>query len=149
MHPWAIQAHFYDHLFVRCFLCKFKFIQTLPLYCKVKFILRVKYQLYTGVLDADELSTMIDGGGKGLKHQLPGIEEEVYRSMDSISTLASDNLSLECLEAELFDDIRASIQKSNTASNLNNSSSKVSSGKKDSQTKVNSCEYIFYIIDES
>ncbi|XP_071691823.1 uncharacterized protein [Rutidosis leptorrhynchoides] len=91
-----------------------------------------------GVLDADELSTMIEGGGdKGVKHHhLPGIEEEVYRSMDSLSSLASDNLSLECLEAELFDDIRASIQKSNRASNLNNSNIKVSSGKKDIQPKI-------------
>ncbi|KAI3826205.1 hypothetical protein L1987_00250 [Smallanthus sonchifolius] len=92
-----------------------------------------------GVLDADELSTMIEGGEKGVKHQLPGIEEEVYRSMDSISTLESDNLSLDCLEAELFEDIRASIQKSNKSSHLNNSSIKVSSGKKDYQPKVNSC----------
>lgn len=90
-----------------------------------------------GVLDADELSTMMEGGVKNAKHQLPGIEEEVYRSMDSISTLESDNLSLECLEAELFEDNRASIQKSNrSSSNLYNSSIKVSSGKKDSQAKV-------------
>ncbi|KAJ9559069.1 hypothetical protein OSB04_013683 [Centaurea solstitialis] len=88
-----------------------------------------------GVLDAEELSTMIEGGDKGVKHQLPGIEEEVYRSMESISTLESDNLTLESLEAELFEDIRASIQKSSMASNLNNSSIKVSSGKKDSQAK--------------
>ncbi|KAL8263249.1 hypothetical protein R6Q59_024598 [Mikania micrantha] len=93
-----------------------------------------------GVLDADELSTMIEGCEKGVKHQLPGIEEEVYKSMDSISTLESDNLSLDCLEAELFEDIRASIQKSNKTSNLNNSNIKVSSGKNDSQPKVSSYE---------
>ncbi|KAJ0624560.1 hypothetical protein HanIR_Chr01g0044401 [Helianthus annuus] len=91
-----------------------------------------------GVLDADELSTMIEGGEKAVKYQLPGIEEEVYKSMDSISSFESDNLSLDCLEAELFDDIRASIQKSNRSSNFNNSSLKVSSGKKDLQPKVNS-----------
>ncbi|KAM0053363.1 hypothetical protein Hdeb2414_s0007g00258821 [Helianthus debilis subsp. tardiflorus] len=91
-----------------------------------------------GVLDADELSTMIEGGEKSVKYQLPGIEEEVYKSMDSISSFESDNLSLDCLEAELFDDIRASIQKSNRSSNFNNSSLKVSSGKKDLQPKVNS-----------
>ncbi|XP_023766632.1 uncharacterized protein LOC111915193 [Lactuca sativa] len=90
-----------------------------------------------GVLDADELSTMIERGEKGMKNQLPGIEEEVYRSMESISTLESDSLTLECLEAELFEDIRASIQKSNTKSNLNNDSTiKVQSGKKDSQAKI-------------
>ena len=88
---------------------------------------------------------MMEGGVKDARHQLPGIAEEVYRSMDSISTLESDNLSLECLEAELFEDIRASIQKSNrSSSNLNNSSVKVSSGKKDFQAKVVSCEYTFY-----
>ncbi|KAK9058784.1 hypothetical protein SSX86_023627 [Deinandra increscens subsp. villosa] len=91
-----------------------------------------------GVLDADELSTMIEVGEKGAKHQLPGIEEEVYRSMDSISTLESDNLSLDCLEAELFVDIRASIQKSNKSFNLNDSSTKVSSGKKEYEPKVGS-----------
>ncbi|MFS7908693.1 hypothetical protein Hanom_Chr01g00086141 [Helianthus anomalus] len=101
-----------------------------------------------GVLDADELSTMIEGGEKAVKYQLPGIEEEVYKSMDSISSFESDNLSLDCLEAELFDDIRASIQKSNRSSNFNNSSLKVSSGKKDLQPKVNSGEYTFYIIDQ-
>ncbi|KAI3738350.1 hypothetical protein L2E82_28379 [Cichorium intybus] len=96
-----------------------------------------------GVLDADELSTMIERGEKGKKNQLPGIEEEVYRSMESISTLESDNLTLECLEAELFEDIRASIQKSNTTSNLNNNSSiKASSGKKDSQTKVSTSKKV-------
>lgn len=90
---------------------------------------------------------MIEGGEKGVKHQLPGIEEEVYRSMESISTMESD--TLESLEAELFDDIRASIQKSNRTPNLHNSSKKLSSGKIDSQSKVGSCEYTFYIIDES
>ncbi|MFS7990159.1 hypothetical protein Hanom_Chr11g01055471 [Helianthus anomalus] len=82
-----------------------------------------------GVLDADELTTIIEGGDKRLKNCLPGIEEEVYRSMESISTLESDNLSLDCLEAELFEDIRASIQNSNKLSNK-------SSAKKDSQPKV-------------
>ncbi|KAK1411830.1 hypothetical protein QVD17_32617 [Tagetes erecta] len=91
-----------------------------------------------GVLDADELSTIIEGGEKGVKPQLPGIEEEVYKSMDSISTFESDSLSLECLEAELFEDIRASIQKSNRSSNLNNSSIKGPSGKQDSQSKFGS-----------
>ncbi|KAK1426080.1 hypothetical protein QVD17_14748 [Tagetes erecta] len=90
-----------------------------------------------GVLDADELSTMIEGGDKGVKHCLPGIEEEVYRSMESISTLESDSsLSLDCLEAELFQDIRASIQNSNRSFNLDSSSIKLSSGKTDSQANI-------------
>ncbi|XP_076893373.1 uncharacterized protein LOC143545353 [Bidens hawaiensis] len=91
-----------------------------------------------GVLDADELSTMIEVGEKSVKHQLPGIEEEVYKSMDSISTLESDNLSLDCLEAELFEDIRASIQKSNKSTNVNNLSIKTPLGKKGFQPKISS-----------
>lgn len=82
---------------------------------------------------------MIEGGDKGVNNYLPGIEEEVYRSMDSISTLESDsNLSLDCLEAELFQDIRASIQMSHKSFNLNSSSIKLSSGKKDSQANISS-----------
>ncbi|KAK1403430.1 hypothetical protein POM88_003035 [Heracleum sosnowskyi] len=65
-----------------------------------------------GFLDAEEISTMIDGAEKGKKHLLPGIEEDISRSTESISTLASENLALESLENELFKDIRASIQKS-------------------------------------
>ncbi|CAN4121595.1 unnamed protein product [Withania somnifera] len=61
-----------------------------------------------GVLDADELSCMIKGGDK---QTLPMIEEDVRQSVDSISTLESDNLTLDRIEAELFEDIRASIQK--------------------------------------
>ncbi|KAJ8538308.1 hypothetical protein K7X08_014848 [Anisodus acutangulus] len=61
-----------------------------------------------GVLDAEELSSMIKGGDK---QSLPMIEEDVRQSFDSISTLESDNLTLEHIEAELFGDIRASIQK--------------------------------------
>ncbi|KAK4342980.1 hypothetical protein RND71_038796 [Anisodus tanguticus] len=61
-----------------------------------------------GVIDAEELSSMIKGGDK---QSLPMIEEDVRQSFDSISTLESDNLTLEHIEAELFGDIRASIQK--------------------------------------
>ncbi|PHT49247.1 hypothetical protein CQW23_13455 [Capsicum baccatum] len=61
-----------------------------------------------GVLDADELSSIMKGGDK---QTLPMIEEDVRQSVDSISTLESDNLTLEHFEAELFGDIRASIQK--------------------------------------
>ncbi|WOG96526.1 hypothetical protein DCAR_0415862 [Daucus carota subsp. sativus] len=71
-----------------------------------------------GFLDADEISTIIDGAEKGKKQLLPGIDEDISRSSESISTLASDNLALESLENELFKDIRASIQKSSiSASN--------------------------------
>ncbi|KAL3569455.1 hypothetical protein D5086_029345 [Populus alba] len=74
-----------------------------------------------GVLEPEELSTMIGSG----KHMLPGIEEDIHKSTDSISTLASDNLTLENLEADLFGDIRASIQRSTKGSDVANSTSKV------------------------
>lgn len=60
------------------------------------------------MLDADELSSIMKGGDK---QTLPMIEEDVRQSVDSISTLESDNLTLEHFEAELFGDVRASIQK--------------------------------------
>uniref|UniRef100_A0A7N0RBK0 Uncharacterized protein n=1 Tax=Kalanchoe fedtschenkoi TaxID=63787 RepID=A0A7N0RBK0_KALFE len=66
-----------------------------------------------GVLDPEELSSMIGGSANGGRKVLPGIQEDDLRS--SISTLDSDALTLESLEAELFQDIRASIQKSSKA----------------------------------
>ncbi|KAI3447620.1 hypothetical protein Pfo_004285 [Paulownia fortunei] len=78
-----------------------------------------------GVLDPEELSSMITGPDKSKKHLLPGIQEDITGSTESISTLGSDNLTLETLEDDLFVDIRASIQRSSKkASNLTNSSSK-------------------------
>ncbi|KAF9665002.1 hypothetical protein SADUNF_Sadunf16G0076900 [Salix dunnii] len=74
-----------------------------------------------GVLDPEELSTMM---GRG-KHMLPVIDEDIHKSTDSISTLASDNLTLENLEADLFGDIRASIQRSTKGSDVGNSTSEV------------------------
>lgn len=72
---------------------------------------------------------MIKGADKNAKKTLPGIEEDVRRSNDSISTLESDNLTLENLEVELFEDIRASIQKSSKMFNMTSISSKAASGK--------------------
>lgn len=82
-----------------------------------------------GVLDPEELSSMIKGADKNERKTLPGIEEDVRRSNDSISTLESDNLTLENLEVELFEDIRASIQKSSKMFNMTSISSKAASGK--------------------
>lgn len=82
---------------------------------------------------------MIEGTEKGKKHVLPGIEEDISRSTDSLSTLESENLTLESLEAELFEDIRASIQKSSKASSMANSSRKVASQETD--TLALSCKY--------
>lgn len=58
------------------------------------------------------------GVEKGEKRILPGIQEEIHSSSDSISTLRSDTLTIESIEANLFADIRVSIQKSSQASNL-------------------------------
>lgn len=65
-----------------------------------------------GVLDPEELSCMIGGAEKNKSQALPSILEDVGRSTDSVSTLASDKLTVENVEAELFEDIRASLQKS-------------------------------------
>ncbi|CAK7342950.1 unnamed protein product [Dovyalis caffra] len=87
-----------------------------------------------GVLEPEELSSMIGGKNGGAKHMLPGIEEDINKSTDSISTLASENLTLENLETDLFGDIRASIQRSTKGSDVVNSSSKVDSPKTESKT---------------
>ncbi|XP_057514070.1 uncharacterized protein LOC130795825 isoform X2 [Actinidia eriantha] len=75
-----------------------------------------------GVLDPDELSSMIKGVDKGRKPLLPGIEEDISKSIDSISTIESESLTLESIEADLFGDIRASIQKSSKAFKTTSSS---------------------------
>ncbi|PON69233.1 hypothetical protein PanWU01x14_089560 [Parasponia andersonii] len=86
-----------------------------------------------GVLDAEELSSMT-GVVKGEKQLLPGIEEEVHRSTDSISTLESDTLTLESNETSLFEDVRASIQKSSKAAVTADESSKVGSRVRETKT---------------
>ncbi|KAG6412044.1 hypothetical protein SASPL_124705 [Salvia splendens] len=81
-----------------------------------------------GVLDAEELSSMITKPDKKEKHLLPGIQEDLTGSTESISTLQSDCLTLESNEDDLFMDIRASIQRSSKkASNFTNSSRKLPS----------------------
>ncbi|XP_037450976.1 mucin-12-like isoform X2 [Triticum dicoccoides] len=66
-----------------------------------------------GVLDTEELgivnSTFRKSQGSSL---LPGIAEEMRRSMESTtSSLESESFVLESLETELFDNVRASIQR--------------------------------------
>lgn len=85
------------------------------------------YFLSSGVLDSEELSSMIEGD-KSEKRMLPGIQEEICRSTDTISTLESDTLTLESIEANLFEDVRASIQKLSKASSVVDKSTKVGSG---------------------
>ncbi|CAK8543808.1 unnamed protein product [Lathyrus sativus] len=79
-----------------------------------------------GVLDPDELSSIIEGVEK---ETLPKIEEDVYKSCDSVSTLGSDSLTFESvdLEGDLFEDVRASIQKSSRKSKLATAPTRMSS----------------------
>ncbi|KAL6585375.1 hypothetical protein OROMI_002019 [Orobanche minor] len=86
-----------------------------------------------GVLDAEELTTMITGTDKSDKHILPGIQEEITGSTESLSTLGSDALTLETLEDDLFVDIRASIQRSSKKTlDLRSSNSKTAAVEVDS-----------------
>lgn len=79
------------------------------------------------------MSSIIGGTEKCKKHLLP-IQEDINRSCDSLTTIGSDALTLESLEADLFGDIRASIQKSSKASVNANSSVKKESRVAETQT---------------
>nr|GMC86373.1 chitinase-like protein PB1E7.04C [Ipomoea batatas] len=86
------------------------------------------------VLDIEELSSMIKETEQGEKHLLSGNNEDVEQSIDSISidsisTFEGDDLILEQLEAEVFEDIRASIVRSSKVLNVMFSSSKKASPK--------------------
>ncbi|XWS43632.1 hypothetical protein CRYUN_Cryun16bG0120500 [Craigia yunnanensis] len=87
-----------------------------------------------GFLDPEELSSVLRGNGNVEIHALPGIQEDVNKSSDSLTTLNSETLTLESLEADLFEDIRASIQKSNKVPNTANSSGKKELKTTDSRT---------------
>lgn len=76
------------------------------------------YSTCSGVLDPEELFMINKGFKKAKTRLLPGIKEELQRSAESNSTIDSDRFSLESLEIDLFEDIRASIQKSSKESNL-------------------------------
>ena len=86
---------------------------------------------------------MIKGVDKGRKPFLPGIEEDISKSIDSISTLESESLTLESIEADLFGDIRASIQKSSNAFKTT-SSSRAAPGV--TETQFICCKYIGEIV---
>lgn len=75
------------------------------------------------MLDPEELSSMITKtDNKKEKRVLPGIQEDISGSTESISTLQSDSLTLDSGEDDLFLDIRASIQRSSKkGSNFANS----------------------------
>lgn len=82
-----------------------------------------------GVLDPEELSSIIEGVETAERNSLQGIQEDVHGSTESISTLESDSLTLQSIEADLFQDIRASIQKSSKASIVANYSKEGSAEK--------------------
>uniref|UniRef100_A0A1J3EQU3 Uncharacterized protein n=3 Tax=Noccaea caerulescens TaxID=107243 RepID=A0A1J3EQU3_NOCCA len=65
-----------------------------------------------GVLDQDELSNMIESNHMGERKTLPSIQEDVNRSTESISTLQSDCTVETSQDFVLFEDVRASIQRS-------------------------------------
>lgn len=96
--------------------------------CSVCFIVTAMCFVYSGVLDAEELSSIIEGVEKDEKHPLQGIKEDVHMSSESITTLESDSLISEGLEADLFEDIRASIQKSSKKPDVTNEISRFTSG---------------------
>ncbi|XVE75324.1 hypothetical protein DITRI_Ditri12bG0085200 [Diplodiscus trichospermus] len=90
-----------------------------------------------GVLNPEELC-MVNNGYKKSETQtflLPGIEEEFRKSAESNFTKDSD-YSLSSLENDLFDDMRATIQKSSKPSHLVSSSCKLQS-----QTGISNCNY--------
>uniref|UniRef100_A0A0E0KXY1 Uncharacterized protein n=1 Tax=Oryza punctata TaxID=4537 RepID=A0A0E0KXY1_ORYPU len=66
-----------------------------------------------GVLDTEELAVVNSTFRKAQGSRLPGIAEEMRRSGESTtSTLESESWAMENLETELFDNVRASIQRS-------------------------------------
>lgn len=73
---------------------------------------------FEGILDPEELATINSTFSKdGIT--LPAIQER-RTSSESISTLGSENLALEHLEVNLFDNVRDSIQRSLGSSNHTN-----------------------------
>ncbi|KAK8611109.1 hypothetical protein V6N13_131172 [Hibiscus sabdariffa] len=81
-----------------------------------------------GVLNPEELSLVNNGYrmSETVTHILQEVEQEFCKSTESNSTLDSD-YSLSSLEIDLFDDMRASVQKSSKTSNLVNSGCKLQS----------------------
>ncbi|XP_057981093.1 uncharacterized protein LOC131166514 [Malania oleifera] len=71
-----------------------------------------------GVLDPEELSSLTGGFKKDETHLLPGILEDLHRVIKPNIMLDCDAFSLESLEVDLLEDIRASIQNSSEALDL-------------------------------
>lgn len=70
----------------------------------------------SGVLEPEELSSMMESNQKSERKGLPTIQEDVNRSTESISTFQSDCTVENSQEFVLFEDVRASIQRSAKAS---------------------------------
>lgn len=68
--------------------------------------------LAEGVLNTEELAIVNGTFKKTAVCSLPGIQEELHRSTESTSTLDNDSYTLESFEGDLFENVRASIQKS-------------------------------------
>ena len=93
-------------------------------------------------MDAEELTSIIEGVEK---ETLPRIEEDVYKSCDSISTLGSDSLTFESvdLEGDLFEDVRASIQKSSNKSKIASAATRMSSSSGIPGLPTRDCEFLY------
>ncbi|KAH7537360.1 uncharacterized protein LOC107413673 isoform X2 [Ziziphus jujuba] len=81
----------------------------------------------SGVLDPEELS-IVNQGFKKRGTSLPRIQEDVWRSTESNSTIESGTSSLSSLEIDLFEDMKASMHKYTSASDLAASSLKLLRG---------------------
>lgn len=95
-------------------------------------------------MDAEELTSIIEGVEKEI---LPRIEEDVYKSCESISTLGSDSLTFETesvdLEGDLFEDVRASIQKSSNKSKIASAATRMSSSSGIPGLPTRDCESLY------
>ncbi|XP_010553330.1 PREDICTED: bromodomain testis-specific protein-like [Tarenaya hassleriana] len=69
-----------------------------------------------GVLEPEELSSMIESNHKGERQNLSTIQEDLQRSTESISTFQSDCTVENSQEFVFFEDLRESIQRSAKAS---------------------------------
>lgn len=83
---------------------------------------------------------MIAPVGRIEKRVLPIIAEDVQKSSDSISTMESGIMPLESIEGNIFEDVRASIQKSSRIIGKANSRSKAESGRQ--EARKSPCEQL-------
>nr|KJB36650.1 hypothetical protein B456_006G168800 [Gossypium raimondii] len=101
-----------------------------------------------GFLEPEELSSMLGGSEKGEISIFPGIQEDVNRSFDSLTMLDTEILTLENSDADLFEDIRASIQKFNKISNTANSIARKELETTDSESVSSSKKVAFITQDK-